>query len=221
MPAERQTLGREQSVMTTISWSLIEAECGNFRDGFVATFRKYEGAPTDEKDAQGRTIKVTAKSFAEHMGVAPRTFQTWVKNAAMAPQPITTTRERRREDARRAIRHDPDAVIDAIMEAPEQTQDRIFHEVKLRRAGEDRSPASRKAAAAHTDDMLEPATKALGKMASGVIGMAETIEEVADDLDKAILDGYNLDDVLPRLREATDRLMLAIERATMMSEARR
>jgi hypothetical protein len=29
-----------------IKWSEIEAECGDYRAGFVATFRKYEGKPT-------------------------------------------------------------------------------------------------------------------------------------------------------------------------------
>lgn len=61
-----------------IKWSEIEAECGDFRAGFVATFRKYEGLPTDEKDARGRTIKVTAASFARHVGVNDDTFRRWI-----------------------------------------------------------------------------------------------------------------------------------------------
>lgn len=68
--------------MTTrmlVRWSEIEAECGDFRTGFVSTFRKYEGQPTDEKDGQGRTVKVTASSFARHMGIADRTFRDWKK----------------------------------------------------------------------------------------------------------------------------------------------
>lgn len=68
--------------MTHIMWSQIEAECGDYRAGFVATFRKYEGLPTDEKDAQGRTVKVTVASFARHVGIAEGTFAEWVKPRA-------------------------------------------------------------------------------------------------------------------------------------------
>jgi Family of unknown function (DUF6192) len=65
-----------------IRWSDIEAECGDYREGFVAIFRKYEGQPTDEKDGQGRTVAVTAASFARHMGIAEGTFKDWVKPRA-------------------------------------------------------------------------------------------------------------------------------------------
>jgi hypothetical protein len=63
-----------------VKWSEIEAECGDYRAGFIATFRKYEGKPTDEKDGQGRTVKVTGSSFARHMGIPVSTFQDWVND---------------------------------------------------------------------------------------------------------------------------------------------
>jgi hypothetical protein len=70
-----------------ISWSEIEAECGDYRAGFVAIFRKYEGQPTDEKDEQGRTVKVTRTAFARHMGIPETTFRGWTKSAARAVLP--------------------------------------------------------------------------------------------------------------------------------------
>lgn len=67
--------------MSTIKWSQIEAECGDYRAGFVATFRKYEGRDTDERDASNRIVKVTTASFARHLGVSANTFAAWVKAA--------------------------------------------------------------------------------------------------------------------------------------------
>lgn len=64
--------------MSIITWSQIEVECGNYRDGFVVTFRKYEGQDTDERDGSNRIIKVTIKSFARHAGIPETTFRVWV-----------------------------------------------------------------------------------------------------------------------------------------------
>jgi hypothetical protein len=79
--------------MNMISWSQIEAECGNYREGFVATFRKYEGQDTDERDARGLVVKVTVASFARHVGINERTFRLWVgtvKNTAISPEQRTS-----------------------------------------------------------------------------------------------------------------------------------
>jgi len=65
--------------MGNVSWSQIESECGNFREGFVATFRKYEGQDTDERDASNRIVKVTVRSFARHTAIPESTFQDWVR----------------------------------------------------------------------------------------------------------------------------------------------
>jgi transposase-like protein len=67
--------------MTAIPWSQIEAECGDYRAGFVATFHKYEGRDTDEIAGNGQIIRVTASSFARHVGIARQTFERWVKAA--------------------------------------------------------------------------------------------------------------------------------------------
>jgi hypothetical protein len=61
-----------------IKWSEIEAECGDYRAGFVSVFRKYEGQETDEKDRYDRPVKVTIASFARHMGIKEGTFRDWV-----------------------------------------------------------------------------------------------------------------------------------------------
>lgn len=79
----------------SVSWSTIEAECGDYRSGFVAIFRKYEGQATDEKDEAGRTVKVTIESFARHVGIPPSTFSRWTKTTKRVVQP----EDRQRMDA--------------------------------------------------------------------------------------------------------------------------
>lgn len=108
-----------------IRWAEIEAECGNYRDGFVNVFRRHEGQATDEKDGQGRTVKVTATSFARHMGIAESTFRGWTRSASVALQPPA----RQRLDtsrARTALRDAPMEQIEQIIsELPKERQELI------------------------------------------------------------------------------------------------
>lgn len=61
--------------MEPIQWSAIVAECGNYKAGFVAVFRKYEGEATDDG------TKVSQRTFADHMGIPRETFRRWVSAA--------------------------------------------------------------------------------------------------------------------------------------------
>jgi transposase-like protein len=102
-----------------ISWAEIEAECGGFRDGFVATFRKYEGQDTDEKTAQGRTVKVTIASFARHMGIHEDTLNWWIrKSEGRAARPTERTAvDRVRQGARNLPSEEKAAIVDELVEA--------------------------------------------------------------------------------------------------------
>jgi transposase-like protein len=145
-----------------ITWNEIIAECGNYRDGFVKVFRRHEGEATDEKDKQGRPIKVTIHSFAGHIGVNPATFHRWVRSS----QREKTGRSERSKndltrDVLRAARSKPEAVVDAIMDAPDHVQDEIYHDLKLRRAGVDTSRAGRKGADAAAHARTEPIKRAM------------------------------------------------------------
>jgi hypothetical protein len=101
-----------------VTWSQIEAECGDYREGFVAIYRKYEGMPTDEKDAQGRAVKVTMASFARHMKIPERTFMDWVsKTAAAAAQP--RQRDRTREAIDRMPAEDKAKLASDLMADPD------------------------------------------------------------------------------------------------------
>jgi len=93
-----------------IRWADIEAECGDFRAGFIAVFRKYEGEETDEREG-GRVVTVSQRSFARHMGISDRTFNDWLKkDEGLKPG---AGRDRVAE----GIRRDPVAAAPAIAEA--------------------------------------------------------------------------------------------------------
>jgi hypothetical protein len=201
-----------------ITWNEIEAECGGYRAGFVEVFRRHEGQPTDEKDARGRVIKVTQSSFARHLGIHESTFRKWLKSGA-----YERTRQQYQETrgdrlARSAVRNDPAAVIDAIMEAPVERQDEIYHELKLRRSGEDRSTAHRKAVEAQVDEIVEPIRRSAAAM--GVLGMAEMLDSMAHDLEKAADEGADLH-ILPLIRAAWERFGMVLETAEITTGVRR
>jgi len=112
--------------MSSITWSQIEAECGNYRDGFVATFRKYEGQDTDERDGQNRVIKVTASSFARHVGIPERTFTRWVNTATSAIQAPSDARGTARaafSDARRLPPAEKAKLAAELIAEPEVAQE--------------------------------------------------------------------------------------------------
>jgi hypothetical protein len=96
-----------------VSWSEIEAECGGYREGFVAVFRKYEGQATDEKDAKNRTVKVTASSFARHVGIPEQTFRRWVSATAQVVLPEQRT-SMDMSKARKMLRDAPAEVVSQL-----------------------------------------------------------------------------------------------------------
>lgn len=204
----------------TIPWSRIEAECGGYRQGFVAVFKKYEGQLTDEKDGQGRPVKVTGRSFARHIGVDHKTFQRWVRLGHNDPPAPTETKEAGyKRWAQSAVRNSPEAVIQAIMEAPESVSDRIFHEVKLRRDGEDRSPAARKAAEAGSHEALAPMRRAMATTNIELCIQAQ--EESAEALAAANAEDVVTAEALSRIDKAHEKFVLARHEAAFKVEVGR
>jgi hypothetical protein len=123
--------------VSNIKWSQIEAECGDFREGFVATFRKYEGQPTDEIDARGGRVTVTMSSFARHVGIAKTTFNEWANETAR----VVTPDERAKKDAVRArteVRRLPSeekARLTRELLADPEVADRAFNTPEARQHG--------------------------------------------------------------------------------------
>lgn len=112
---------------TEVRWADVEAECVGYREGFVAVFKRYEGQPTDERDERGRVVKVTAASFARHMGIAKQTFHAWVAGPNRGLQPQDDHRLRKVK-ARQALQ-DPEAVVEAVMELPEEHAEKLVEKL--------------------------------------------------------------------------------------------
>ena len=107
--------------MDQIKWAEIEAECGDYRSGFIAVFRKYEGMETDERTKQGRVVKVTAPSFARHMRIPEATFKDWLKRDDGGR--LRETRDRTREDIKRMPKQEKKALaLDLIEELREEDE---------------------------------------------------------------------------------------------------
>lgn len=204
-----------------ISWSEIEAEAQGFRQGLVALYRKYEGQDTDEKDAQGRTVKVTTASFARHMGVAERSFHRWTKKqdgqtgrpGPLDPGPLDPPRVER--SARQIARQAPQAIVTAISELPEAQQVEIMRQVRERRRP-DPAPlpeADRKAVRAETHALLEPVKDALRQLKR--VGVADIIRQCAEDIREGSWDDEDRADI----DDAVDELLLARTEMHMRHEA--
>jgi hypothetical protein len=208
--------------MSTVRWSQIEAECGDFRDGFVATFRKYEGQDTDERDARGLVVKVTMSSFARHVGIPEQTFLRWVKgtgSSVIYPSDadagyrgaLSRTRnlppERKAELARELLaepevaEHIFDAIEDKIADDPAATA-RVNQKAEQRRPTPPRHEPKRNALSAAAS-----LTAYSAWVADGERVVSEVVADVLDgQADPALLTepNRNLAVLLARLQSAAD-----------------
>lgn len=116
--------------LSTITWSEIEAECDGYRAGFVATFRKYEGALTDELDGQGRPTVVSQRSFCAHMGIPRATLQDWLNRVAGGQPP--RDRDRTRESLDRMPLEEEAKLIAERLDNPEVAEQVEQHRIAQR-----------------------------------------------------------------------------------------
>jgi hypothetical protein len=99
-----------------LTWADIEADCGDYREGFVYVFLKYQGQRVEG-------VRLTQTAFANHFDIKASTFQGWVKSSLNRTNtvrtntevtPIITARDRAEEDehpierARELARAHPD-----------------------------------------------------------------------------------------------------------------
>lgn len=111
-----------------VTWDQIVAECDGYRAGFVAVFRKYEGEPTDERDAYNRVVKVTAPSFARHAGIADATFRDWLREKGASPARISTP-GRARSDLKRAMEGmEPEEIIREVAKVAPRAVENVYYE---------------------------------------------------------------------------------------------
>lgn len=218
MPCHLEPLGgvtrseMENHLMEPIRWADIEAECGGYRAGFVAVFRKYEGRPTDKKDGQGRTVKVTQRSFAEHFGISSSSFARWVRQTSHAGTPGDYRegkpgKTRTGQIARQAVKSDKVAIEDKVGMLDDLLSDktvtREWREARAKRHGIDTSKAGRKARDARGAAATADLRKAMGALSA--FGLVCTIEAAADMLEELTAEGIAAGD-MRKIRAAFDRL---------------
>jgi len=199
-----------------VAWCDIIAECGNYKTGFVATFRRYEGEPTDERDARGRVVKVTRTSFAEHMGIPVNTFHRWVQYVT-----VTESVSQEARQARTAVSHanvvknmaknDPRAFADAVLSAGTSASDQAFHELKLRRAGVDTSRANKKAAEAGAHAIAEPFRKLVAS--TNVTLCIAALKDATESLEKALTEDVITGEVMAEVEAALEAFQFVLTEA--------
>lgn len=164
-----------------ITWDAITAECDGYRAGFVAVFRKYEGEPTDERDAQGRTVKVTLSSFAEHVGIPRQTFDRWVKNAKRS---VTSSQRDRMEGrlGRRVAKNPNVAVEDKVGMLGDLMSDPKVLRAYREQQAPTVSEADAKAAAAFAKAVTDPIARSASKLQVPMwLDQLRTMRDVLDE----------------------------------------
>jgi len=200
-----------------VSWAEIEAACGGYREGFVSVFRRYEGQPTDEKDAKNRTVKVTAASFSRHAGIPERTFRDWLKTAAAAPARERGDREER--GARTILRDAPLEQVERIIsDLPPERQQAIGAAagnayMKARQQYEDTernmTPAERKEREAVVSEVGRSARQlGAGFTALGIVGH---IEQATEEMEELNADHALTPALIEQIEEALKPLHVELE----------
>jgi hypothetical protein len=193
-----------------VQWAQIEAECDGYRAGFVAVFRKYEGQSTDEKDAQGRIVKVTASSFALHMGVAITTFKGWMKQIdgvrRSGLQPSQTPATTRTGQMGRQIAKSPTTTVD---DKVGMLEDLISDKKVLKAYREKRAPDVSEHDAKAAEAAAEAFAHTVGQSFTG-LEVPMWINEIKD-ITKTLSEYEYDEDTITKLAQVVRKLMDEIE----------
>lgn len=87
----------------------------------------------------------------------------------------------------RVVLKDPEQAAKVIASLPPAALDAVYHEARLARAGEDRTPATRKAAHAAASNAVAPMKRATDRTQQGLI--LQALEEAHDDLSRLLDEG--------------------------------
>ena len=197
--------------MKVVKWADIIAECGTYKAGFVATFQKYEGMPTDAV-VRGKVVMVTQKSFADRNGIDRATFMRWVKTATDAVYASKDAKQQRTAASHHRVavnlaRKSPHEIADAIEEAGPKALDAVIGQLQQRQVGVKKQPmttADRKAREAQIDRATDGIKVASLDMT--VTTMAAMLDEMHDDLTSAISKGIVKSKALEAIEKAAKRL---------------
>lgn len=167
-----------------IKWTDIDSEVEEFqsgyRSGFVTIFKKYEGMDTDEKDGQGRTVKVSRNSFARRYGIAETTFKTWVATSEgnrpdVGRSPIKESMEKAAREAAAKAKAEAEAVAAKALAEALERQKREHNAAEAKRAAE-------AAAKIRAEEQKKAAEAAAKEIAALKAKMAETAKAAEFDI---------------------------------------
>jgi hypothetical protein len=190
-----------------ITWDQITAECDGYRAGFVAVFRKYEGEPTDEDDAQGRPLKVSQRTFSEHLGIGRSTFHQWIRKeerGAARATPLATGSPRSGQMGRQIAKSPTTALDDKIGMLEDLTSDpKVLRAWREHRAPKV-TPADAKAASAIAKALTDPIARSASKLQLPMwLDQLRTIREVLGEYE------FDEDEILQldrAIRKVTDEI---------------
>jgi len=208
-----------------IKWAKIEAECGGYREGFVAIFRKYEGQKTDERDAQGRIVKVTVTSFARHVGVPVPTFRRWVKmiKRNMPPEARASMDA---SIARRMLRDAPLEHVEHVIESlPPERQEQIAAAAghgylkarqQQQQSEQRRTPDEQREVEQTREQIGGPARRAVAAFSS--LGIVAHVEQATEELRELTADASLTPESVRSIMRAVDELVAALDFAQQLVE---
>jgi hypothetical protein len=163
-------------------------------------------------------VKWTYERIEDVTGIPERTARRMVqKSRSGSPAAGPDYPERAQSRARALARNEPKAVVAGIMDAPEEVQDEIFHELKLRRAGVDTSPATRKAAEAAGNEYAGAIRQSIAT--THIELCIQALNDAAEQLAEAIAEDVVTPDGLERIDQAHDRYVTTRHEAEFKVES--
>lgn len=137
----------------------------------------------------GRPLKTVCREIApDGWNALDHRARKMVKTAGETPDQrrVRTLNERRkvqRSEAKAALK-DPEQAVKVIAALPSEALETVYHEARLARAGEDRTPAHRQAAKAAASNAVAPIKRAVATMTMDLAIQAQ--REAAEDLREAL-----------------------------------
>lgn len=169
-----------------------------------------------------RRLQTVCKEIAEDGWNALRNrAQRLEKTAGQTPdeRARATLRDtqRKAESHAKAVLKDPEQAAKVIASLSPTALDNVYHEAKLIRAGEDRSPAARKAAEAGAHNALAPIRRAVATMDTALC--VQALDEAADHLRGAMAEDTLTSSRFDKIDKAFNRVAELIAEARFSVEA--
>lgn len=122
----------------------------------------------------------------------------------------------RAERAAKAVLKDADLTARVVAGLPDEALDNVYHEARLARAGEDRSPANRKAAQAAASHAVAPMKRAVAT--THIALCVQALNEAGESLREVMAEDALTAAAQDRIERAYDRFTTTLMEARMMRE---